>query len=115
MKTMVDKYGATYTKYAGQIWVSAGVGFNVALLKETGELKVLGFGNGEAEKVVIQVLKTNGWSDHYIAYLLSEKDEVATCAVCGQTYHENQVNLVDYEEDVCMLCEPKYKENGVDN
>lgn len=37
-------------------------------------------------------------------------DEIATCAVCSLDYHENDVNMVDHSIDVCIYCEPEYKE-----
>lgn len=36
--------------------------------------------------------------------------EVVTCSICGIDYDEGKVNLVDYDDDVCIHCEPKYKE-----
>lgn len=36
------------------------------------------------------------------------EDELATCHICGKSRHENDVNLTDYEDDVCILCETEY-------
>ncbi|KZE67934.1 hypothetical protein AWM68_17320 [Fictibacillus phosphorivorans] len=37
------------------------------------------------------------------------KDEIASCTVCKTSYHENEINMVDYDVDVCTTCEPAYK------
>lgn len=37
------------------------------------------------------------------------EDEKATCSVCGYTFHENDINMIDYEMDLCVLCELQFK------
>ncbi|MGM1023152.1 MAG: hypothetical protein ACQEXV_22200 [Bacillota bacterium] len=41
---------------------------------------------------------------------LCDKSEIATCLICNRNYHEGAVNMIDYEVDVCIHCEPKYKQ-----
>ncbi|MFT9494341.1 MULTISPECIES: hypothetical protein [Bacillota] len=33
------------------------------------------------------------------------EDENATCGNCGKTFHENEINMIDYDIDVCGKCE----------
>lgn len=35
-------------------------------------------------------------------------EEIVTCSLCGDSYHENDVNMNDYEEDVCKNCLPAF-------
>ncbi|MEY9973186.1 formylmethanofuran dehydrogenase subunit E [Lysinibacillus sp. RC46] len=37
-------------------------------------------------------------------------DSIITCSLCGKTFNEADVNVVDYSDDVCVNCEPNYKE-----
>jgi len=37
-----------------------------------------------------------------------EIDTSITCSVCGKTFDEGQVNIVDYDDDVCVNCEKTY-------
>lgn len=40
----------------------------------------------------------------------SESDEeLATCSMCGKTSHENEINMIDYDLDVCVTCEKENK------
>lgn len=38
-----------------------------------------------------------------------DKDEIASCSVCAKDYHEGEVNMIDYEDDVCQNCLQKYE------
>lgn len=38
----------------------------------------------------------------------SEDEYKATCAVCGNTFDEVDVNMIDYDDDVCINCEKTY-------
>jgi hypothetical protein len=38
-------------------------------------------------------------------------DEMVECALCGIEYNSEDVNMDDYDEAVCINCEPAYKEN----
>jgi hypothetical protein len=38
-------------------------------------------------------------------------DEMVECAMCGIEYNGEDVNSTDYDEPVCINCEPGYKEN----
>ncbi|MDR6779376.1 hypothetical protein J2W98_003656 [Paenibacillus peoriae] len=114
MKTMIGPSNVQYFHYSGKVWLSEGYKerqrFNVAVLQNN-ELKVLGYvPQGNPEDAVIKILKSYGWFDHYISYLLAEEDEIIMCTVCNQNYYEGDVNIVDYEDDMCILCEAKYKE-----
>ena len=37
-------------------------------------------------------------------------DEMIECSLCGIEYNAEDVNTTDYEEAVCINCEPGYKE-----
>jgi hypothetical protein len=39
-----------------------------------------------------------------------DEDEIATCGVCGKDYHESKINMIDYDDDVCLNCLQQYKE-----
>jgi hypothetical protein len=32
-------------------------------------------------------------------------NELATCGICGETFHENEINMIDYDIDTCRTCE----------
>jgi hypothetical protein len=117
---MEGSFNVKYEKYSGKVWVSVQTdspsqGFNVATLQENGELRVLGYTNRDETKnrtldqAVHGILKSYGWFDHVINRLLAEDDEIASCTICTNDFHENDVNLIDYQDDVCIVCEPKYK------
>lgn len=36
-----------------------------------------------------------------------DKQDLATCAVCGIDFHENSINMMDYPVDMCVHCEAK--------
>jgi hypothetical protein len=40
-----------------------------------------------------------------------EEDEMVACSLCGIDYNREDVNMTDYDENVCVNCEPEYKEN----
>ncbi|MGY3386822.1 hypothetical protein ACVWZB_004776 [Paenibacillus polymyxa] len=40
---------------------------------------------------------------------LCNNSEIATCLICNRNYHEGAVNMIDYDVDVCVHCEPQYK------
>lgn len=118
---MIGPYGKEYQKYSGKIYISKQndekiQGFNVAQLLNSGELRVLGYtirdeeAGKTLESAVRGILESYGWFDHVIARLMAEDDEIATCSVCGRDFHERDINLVDYDDDVCIVCEPHYKE-----
>lgn len=37
-----------------------------------------------------------------------DESEIATCQICLKNYHEEAINMVDYDDDVCTHCEPEY-------
>lgn len=47
---------------------------------------------------------------HEIVFLTDDPEEIASCADCGLEYHENEVNMVDYDIDLCVNCESHYKQ-----
>lgn len=53
----------------------------------------------EASKIITKCRKALDWFDSSI-----------TCSICGETFNEADVNIVDYPDDVCVNCEPNYKE-----
>lgn len=36
---------------------------------------------------------------------------IATCSVCGNDFDEVDINMMDYELDLCAKCERKYKKS----
>ncbi|WP_071459815.1 hypothetical protein [Bacillus massilinigeriensis] len=40
-----------------------------------------------------------------------EEDGMITCSLCGIDYNEADVNVLDYEEPVCVNCEPEYRQS----
>jgi hypothetical protein len=42
-----------------------------------------------------------------------ELDEIATCSICGISTHENNINMIDYDLDVCTKCEKEGKHKKV--
>ncbi|PLR98795.1 hypothetical protein [Bacillus sp. T33-2] len=40
-----------------------------------------------------------------------ESDEMVICSLCGIVYNEADVNTDDYDEDVCIYCEPEYRKS----
>ncbi|WP_231559215.1 hypothetical protein [Bacillus sp. MSP13] len=41
-----------------------------------------------------------------------DHDEQATCAFCGRDYPETEINMVDYDDDICTFCEREQLANG---
>lgn len=37
------------------------------------------------------------------------EDTRIMCSICGHVLPEEDVNIVDYEDDVCVECEKQYK------
>jgi len=50
-----------------------------------------------------QVIKVNTNYDE-----LDREDDI-TCSICGDSFEESKVNIVDYEDDVCVNCEEKLR------
>ncbi|GAM15855.1 hypothetical protein [Mesobacillus selenatarsenatis] len=40
-----------------------------------------------------------------------DEEEMIECPLCGIEYNPEDVNTADYDEAVCINCEPGYKEN----
>lgn len=38
---------------------------------------------------------------------LDREDDI-TCSICGESFEESLVNIVDYDDDVCVKCEENY-------
>lgn len=38
-------------------------------------------------------------------------EEMVECSLCGIEYNNEDVNTEDYDQAVCIYCEPGYKEN----
>jgi len=43
------------------------------------------------------------------------EEEIASCSVCGKTFHETQINMTDQEDDVCVNCLPDYNSTKGNN
>jgi hypothetical protein len=44
-----------------------------------------------------------------LGYVSIDQEEMAImCSVCGTDFPEGDVNIVDYEDDVCIHCESTY-------
>ncbi|OMF76805.1 hypothetical protein [Paenibacillus glucanolyticus] len=116
MITMTGPSNMQYKKYSGRIWITMDTskGFNVAEFKEDNTLRVLAYTQGNVDQSVMNVLISYGWTDHHIAYLLANDDELVTCQVCHRIYQENYVNIVDYETDVCFICQPTVDKGRLD-
>lgn len=52
----------------------------------------------EASQIITKSQKALEWFDSLI-----------TCSICSKTFEESE-NIVDYSDDVCVNCEPNYKE-----
>lgn len=35
---------------------------------------------------------------------------LVTCSKCGESFEEAEVNMIDYEDDLCIECEKEHKE-----
>lgn len=63
--------------------------------------------------VIVTVLKGNanvalcpeGVNVVIVDYNDIDPQELATCGVCGIDFHENDVNMLDYDVDTCVYCE----------
>ncbi|WP_236686949.1 hypothetical protein [Ornithinibacillus contaminans] len=42
-------------------------------------------------------------------YSFVETEELATCSVCGNEFEETEINMTDYELDLCSTCEKDHK------
>ena len=42
---------------------------------------------------------------------MDENNLTIMCSICNKTFNETDVNIVDYEDDVCVNCEKTYSEN----
>jgi hypothetical protein len=40
-----------------------------------------------------------------------EEEKMVTCSLCGIEYNREDVNMTDYDENVCVNCEPEYRDN----
>lgn len=57
--------------------------------------------NKDLHILVQEVITANG-----SPYMLEET--TIMCMICNQLFHEADVNIIDYEDDVCIHCEPAY-------
>ena len=57
--------------------------------------------NKDLHTLVHEVITANG-----SPYMLEET--TIMCMICNKLFHEADVNIVDYEDDVCIHCEPTY-------
>lgn len=104
----------TLEHFEGMIWVSnlfkTERRGNICFLKND-EFRVLAYispdmlENKTLSTVVHEIVKANG-----TLYMLYE--EPITCSICGKSYNEADVNIVDYPDDVCIKCEKTYVESS---
>ncbi|MCM3707228.1 MULTISPECIES: hypothetical protein [Cytobacillus] len=40
-----------------------------------------------------------------------EEESMVSCSLCGIEYNREDVNMTDYNENVCVNCEPEYRDN----
>ena len=38
-----------------------------------------------------------------------DREDYITCSICGNSFEESKVNIVDYDDDVCVNCEENIK------
>lgn len=57
--------------------------------------------NKDLDTLIKDIVIANG-----TPYMLLE--DIITCSVCGNSYDEGDVNIVDYPDDVCVNCEKNY-------
>lgn len=106
----------TLEHFRGYIWISKELKEtskgNVCVLQD-GQFKVLAYiepsrlEKQDLESLIHNIVKANG-----TLWMLEEEDLI-TCTVCNNMYEEEQVNIVDFEDDVCVYCEETYQNSQV--
>ncbi len=101
----------TLEHHEGMIWVSKLLKSenrgNICAL-ENAEFRVLAYispdqlENKDLNTIVTEIVKENGTS-----YMLDDDSKIS-CTICGKTFDESDVNIVDYPDDVCINCEKSY-------
>lgn len=100
------------THFKGAIWISKSFNTekkgNICLkVQDTGEFQVLSYispiqlKNRNVKDVVESSINALG----LMKWLEFEDESIITCSVCGFSYDEGDVNIVDYELDLCVVCE----------
>ncbi|MGG6448255.1 hypothetical protein [Pseudobacillus badius] len=94
----------TLEHYQGHIWI--GKTFkkenrgNICVL-QNGDFRVLGYVSPEMladkdlKKLIYDTVESRG------TLWMLEDESLITCSVCGHSYKEEKVNVVDYVDDVC--------------
>ncbi|MFY0520595.1 hypothetical protein ACOMCU_22600 [Lysinibacillus sp. UGB7] len=100
----------TLDHHEGMVWISKLFKTenrgNICVLLN-GEFQVLAYVSPDMletrdlDTVVADIVAANGTS-----YKL--QTNLITCSICGITYDETLVNIVDYPDDVCKHCEKNY-------
>ncbi|KAB2329417.1 hypothetical protein [Bacillus mesophilum] len=70
----------------------------------------------KAKDRLLEAYKNSGFDPHCDdarIFLNGEEvysyEEMATCGNCGEDYPESDINMIDYEIDLCGACEKEYK------
>jgi hypothetical protein len=74
---------------------------------ELAQLEILGVTESDSLSAICSIfsIEIEQWAD----------EEIASCSKCGKDYHENDVNMIDYDDDVCKNCLPQYIESLIKN
>ena len=43
------------------------------------------------------------------------REKIITCSICGENFHESEVNIIDYDLDLCVSCEKAFLEKRVNH
>lgn len=101
--------------FKGGIWISKSFNTekrgNICLKnQDTGEFQVLAYispleiVNRHFEDVIESNLKALG----LLKWLEFEDESVITCSSCGFSFDEGDVNIIDYDLDLCIQCEKEH-------
>ncbi|MGE7843620.1 hypothetical protein ACQKNX_22925 [Lysinibacillus sp. NPDC093712] len=106
----------TLEHHKGMIWVGKLIKTenkgNICV-NQNGEFRVIAYvspdmlEHKDLDTMVAEVVTAEGTQ-----YLLEEDETKITCSICGNTYDELMVNIVDYPDDVCLKCESQYRERA---
>lgn len=102
--------------FKGGIWISkifeSENRGNICLKNQhSGEFQVIAYispselENRDFKVVVESTLKALG----LIKWLELEDESIITCSVCGLNFDEGDVNIIDYELDLCVQCEKSHR------
>ncbi|MFS0783325.1 hypothetical protein [Bacillus sp. 1P06AnD] len=69
----------------------------------------------DAKNLVQSVIEETGFDCNLLTLSFEEMDEtIITCSMCGKNYEEEDVNIIDYDLDLCIHCEKEHlKQNSL--